>query len=243
MASSLWLAEEDALPSPKQIDGYVDYPDGLMAISQSMTPERLIEAYQKGIFPWYSEDQPVLWWCTSPRMTLQPSELIVHHSLRKKIKQIISQPEWAITVDGAFTQVIANCALSPRAGQDGTWITAEIQTHYIELFHQKIAHSVEVWHQGHLVGGLYGINLGKMFYGESMFMKVPDASKVALAALCAACLKMDIPLIDCQQETQHLASLGAKPLEKIVFLNRLETLITQPAPIWNFDKQILAHWV
>lgn len=242
MTVSLWLDEDEAFPSPKDISGYPGYPAGLIAISETMSPKRLIEAYEKGIFPWYSDNQPILWWCISPRMVLQPQELVISQSLQKKIKQVLKNVDWEIKVDHSFKEVIANCAQSPRQGQSGTWITQEIQAHYTALFHLGIAHCVETWYQGQLIGGLYGINLGKMFYGESMFKTQADASKIALAALCAYCIEVGIPMIDCQQETSHLASLGAKPMNKLAFLNAIDSLKLNTRPSWKFSKKVLEHY-
>jgi leucyl/phenylalanyl-tRNA--protein transferase len=239
----IYLSPNDPLPLPRLFEPNPEFPDGLIAITNSITPKRLIEAYQKGIFPWPSEDFPILWWFTSPRMTLCPEDMIIRRSLRKKIQQVLLNPAWEIRVDTAFAQVIKSCANSPRQGQNGTWITPEIQENYLALSHQGIAHSVETWYQGELVGGLYGINLGQMFYGESMFMKVADASKIALAALCARCLQVQIELIDCQQETTHLTSLGGKLMDKMTFLDKIDVLTRKPSPQWGFDKEVLAHWL
>lgn len=239
----VYLSPDDPLPLPRLFESNPQFPDGLIAVTESITPERLIEAYHKGIFPWPSEDFPVLWWFTSPRMTLRPENMMIRRSLRKKIQQVLSNPAWEIRVDTAFKEVINSCANSLRHGQSGTWITAEIKENYIELSRHGIAHSIETWYQGELVGGLYGINLGRMFYGESMFMKIADASKIALAALCARGVQVQIELIDCQQETEHLTSLGAQLMDKITFLDTIERLTIKPSPEWGFDKQVLAYWL
>jgi leucyl/phenylalanyl-tRNA--protein transferase len=243
MSYPIYLNLNEPLPLPRLFEQDPKFPDGLIAISDSITPKRLIEAYQKGIFPWPSENQPILWWFTSPRMTLRPEDMIIQRSLKKKIQQVLVNPDWEIKIDHSFETVIHSCANSPRHGQDGTWITPEIQENYIELYHQGIAHSIETWYQDELVGGLYGINLGRMFYGESMFMKTADASKIALAALCAKAIQSSIALIDCQQETSHLKSLGAKLMDKTSFLDAIEQLTTEPSPNWFFNKEVLAYWL
>jgi leucyl/phenylalanyl-tRNA--protein transferase len=204
-----------------------------------MDEQLLLEAYRQGIFPWYSEGQPVMWWCTSPRMVLDTRQINISDSLRKKIKKVLKNSAWEIKVDTAFREVITACAQSQRKDQDGTWITEEIIAHYIELHQLGIAHSVETWFEGKLVGGLYGINLGTMFYGESMFRHITDASKIALAALCAWCVTVDIHLIDCQQQTSHLQSMGAHPIPKDSFLDWIEDHIDQPSPLWKWDKSVL----
>jgi leucyl/phenylalanyl-tRNA--protein transferase len=204
-----------------------------------MDERLLLAAYRQGIFPWYSEGQPVMWWCTSPRMVLDTRQINIRYSLHKKLRQVQKNPAWEIKVDTVFQEVISACAKSHRKDQDGTWITEEIIAYYFRLHQQGIAHSVETWFEGQLVGGLYGINLGTMFYGESMFTNVSDASKIALAALCAWCAKVNIHLIDCQQQTSHLKSMGAHPISKDYFLDWIESHIDQPAPTWQWDKSVL----
>jgi leucyl/phenylalanyl-tRNA--protein transferase len=246
MTAIPWLNTESPFPSPRTfIQDDPELPDGLIAISESMDENRLLEAYRHGIFPWYSEGEPVLWWCTSPRMVLATDRINISQSLHKKLKQVLKQPAWEIKVDSAFLDVIAACAQSQRKNQDGTWITEDIINYYYALHKRGIAHSVETWHQGQLVGGLYGINLGKMFYGESMFRHVTDASKIALAALAAWCEQNQVEMIDCQQETAHLDSLGAAPISRDEFLAHLQVALNQTnieIP-WKFDKQILRHWL
>ena len=239
----VYLSPKDSLPSPRLFEPNPQFPDGLIAITESISPKRLIEAYQKGIFPWPSEDFPILWWFTSPRMTLRPENIIIRRSFKKKIQQVLHDTDWEVKVDTAFEETIKSCANSLRHGQNGTWITQEIQENYIALFRRGIAHSVETWYQGKLVGGLYGINLGLMFYGESMFSKMTDASKIALAALCARCIDVNITLIDCQQETEHLTSLGAQLMDKSSFLDTIEVLTQKTAPKWGYGKEVLARWL
>ena len=175
-------------------------------------------------------------------MVLNTAEIKITHSLSKKIKQVLKNPLWEIRVDTAFVDVIQACANAQRKNQQGTWITNEIISYYSILHERGFAHSVETWFEGHLVGGLYGINLGKMFYGESMFMHVTDASKLALAALCAWCNEVGIRLIDCQQQTQHLSSLGAKPISKIEFLDWIESQTKLSPPSWNWSKSVLCAY-
>jgi len=227
-------------PSPRTfVQDNLELPEDLIALSDCMDEQLLLAAYRHGIFPWYSEGQPVMWWCTSPRMVLDTRHINISDSLRKKLKQVLKQPEWEIKVDTAFQEVITACAQLQRKDQDGTWITEEIIAHYAELHQRGIAHSVETWFEGKLVGGLYGINLGTMFYGESMFRYITDASKIALAALCAWCVEVDIHLIDCQQQTSHLQSMGAHPIPKDSFLDWIEGHIDQPSPLWKWDKSVL----
>jgi leucyl/phenylalanyl-tRNA---protein transferase len=238
-----WIDAHRTFPSPRHfVQTHPELPDDLIALSETMDDELLLNAYRQGIFPWYSAGQPIMWWCTSPRMVLHTAEIKITHSLRKKIKQVIKNPAWEIRVDHTFREVIAACAHAQRKDQDGTWITDQIIEHYCELHDRGFAHSVETWFDGALVGGLYGINLGKMFYGESMFMLTTDASKLALAALCAWCQTVDIQLIDCQQQTQHLSSLGARPISKIEFLDWIASQIDLPAPSWNWSKSVLCAY-
>jgi leucyl/phenylalanyl-tRNA--protein transferase len=243
MTAIQWLQTNSPFPSPRHFEqDDPELPDGLIAVSDSIDEYRLIAAYRLGIFPWYNKDQPVLWWCTSPRMVLETAKIKISRSLRKKIKQIQMNPQWEIRIDTSFQRVMESCATSNRKEQDGTWITAEIIDSYVQLHHLGLAHSVETWYQNELVGGLYGINLGKMMYGESMFTNVTDASKIALAALCAWCVEVDIQRIDCQQETSHLGSLGANPISKNEFLDWVESHIDLPAPSWNWNKSVLCAY-
>ena len=243
MTAIPWIDEDRSFPSPRQFtQTNPELPKDLIALSESMDEELLLKAYRQGIFPWYSEGQPVMWWCTSPRMVLECSAIKISHSLHKKIKQVLKNPRWEIRVDTAFTQVIQACSNAQRKDQDGTWITPEIIAYYSNLNQQGTAHSVETWLDGNLVGGLYGINLGKMVFGESMFTHVTDASKLALAALCAWCNQVGIKLIDCQQQTHHLSSLGAKPISKIAFLDWIDSQVDLPPPSWNWNKSVLCAY-
>jgi leucyl/phenylalanyl-tRNA--protein transferase len=238
-----WLDDQDPLPSPRSlIDPDPRFP-GLLAFSDTLYPDRLLEAYSQGMFPWYSENEPVMWWCTHPRMVLDTKSFKVSHSFRKKIQSVLEDDDWEVRIDQSFVNVINACASVNRQGQNGTWITDEIIDAYDQLHHQGHVHSVESWHQGQLVGGLYCVNIGKMIYGESMFAHKTDASKIALAALSAWCISEDIRYIDCQQETKHLASLGARPISREDFLDWIESQIKLPLPQWSFDKNILMHWL
>ena len=185
-------------------------PDGLLAIGGDLKPDRLLEAYRKGIFPWYNDDTPILWYSPHKRFVLFPEELKVSKSMR----QVIRSGRFDVTFNHAFADVIAACASLPRRGQDGTWITSDMQEAYVCLHELGKAHSVEVWHEGRLVGGLYGVVSGQVFCGESMFSQMANASKIALIALCQTKTYL---LIDCQVYTDHLASMGARMIPRAVY--------------------------
>ncbi|HIP52520.1 MAG TPA: leucyl/phenylalanyl-tRNA--protein transferase, partial [Chromatiales bacterium] len=187
-------------------------PNGLLAIGGDLSPARLIQAYRQGIFPWYSEGQPILWWSPNPRTVLIPEELKVSRSLRKTLRR----GHFTVTMDHAFGQVVRECA-APRSGESGTWLVPEMQLAYIELHREHIAHSVEVWRGETLVGGLYGVAFGQVFYGESMFSRETDASKVALVYLTQRLLEWGYRLIDCQVYTDHLIRLGAREIDRREF--------------------------
>jgi leucyl/phenylalanyl-tRNA--protein transferase len=218
-----WL--RGAMPFPPIVTALAE-PNGLLAVGGDLSPARLIEAYRHGIFPWYAEGQPIMWWSPDPRMVLYVDELRVTRSLRKRVQA----GTFETRVDTAFRDVIEACAATPRAGQGGTWITPEMVDAYCELHRRGYAHSVESWREGRLVGGLYGLALGRMFFGESMFAHETDASKVALVQLVAHLQHLDIPLVDCQQETAHLATLGARPIPRSRFAARLAELIHSADP-------------
>ncbi len=200
----------------------------------------LIQAYRHGIFPWYSAGQDILWWSPDPRMTLQPRHFRLCRSLRKALQQMLRQQRVEVRINHDFAAVIAACAHTPRQGQDGTWILPEMQQAYIALHQQGFAHSVETWLDGQLQGGLYCVAIGKAVFGESMFSWHNNASKIALAALVALCLRENIELIDCQQATPHLASLGGRVMPKRIFLDYIVTMRDQPAARWQFQSNI-AH--
>jgi len=218
-----WLRPESPFPP---IETALAEPNGLLAAGGDLTPERLLDAYRQGIFPWYSGDQPVLWWTPDPRMVLFVGEFRVARSLRRRVLQ---QP-FEIRADTAFRAVIEACAVAPRRGQAGTWITPAVIDAYTALHRRGHAHSVEAWHEGRLAGGLYGVAIGRMFYGESMFTHHPDASKIALVHLMAMLRARGFPLVDCQQETAHLASFGARPIPRMEFAELVAALIHSAAP-------------
>ncbi len=215
---------DGAVPFPPLARALVE-PNGLLAFGGDLSVPRLVDAYRQGIFPWYSEGQPILWWSPDPRMVLDPSRFAPSRSLRRRIVA----GTFEIRVDTAFDAVVAGCA-APRPGAGGTWIIPAMRRAYGALHRAGHAHSVEAWRDGELAGGLYGIALDRMFFGESMFARETDASKVALAQLCALCVRRGIALIDCQQETEHLASLGAAPIPRAAFAARLAELIHSTAP-------------
>ena len=192
--------------------------DGLLAVGGDLSKDRILLAYSMGIFPWYSDDSPILWWSPDPRLVLTPEGLKVSRSL----SQVIKKGVFSVTMDTAFDRVIRNCAEISRKGQHGTWITEEMIGAYIRLHCAGYAHSVESWDSGELVGGLYGIALGKAFFGESMFAIKSNASKVAFVTLVEYLKKLNFSLIDCQVTTEHLKSLGAKEVERKKFLQMLK---------------------
>jgi leucyl/phenylalanyl-tRNA--protein transferase len=217
-----WLRHKAPFPP---LESALVEPNGLLAASDDLTPDRLLDAYRRGIFPWYSGDQPVLWWSPDPRMVLFVDEFRIARSLRKRVKQ----QRWEIRADSDFPAVIHACAAMRRPGQMGTWITQEIIDVYTVLHARGYAHSVEAWRDGTLAGGLYGVAIGRMFFGESMFASETDASKVALAHLVAILRAREFPLIDCQQETEHLASFGARPIPRRMFAERVARLVHSTA--------------
>lgn len=214
------LTDEIFFPPPELAE-----EDGLLAVGGDLSQERLLKAYSMGIFPWYSEDSPILWWSPDPRLVLFPSELNVSRSLR----QLINKGIFSVTVNTAFEQVIQCCADSSRKGQSGTWITEEMISAYTGLHRSGYAHSVEAWHEGQLVGGLYGIMLGRIFFGESMFAKISNASKVAFAAFVEQMIPRGLMLIDCQVTTEHLVRLGAREISRSTFLETLKKALSQPS--------------
>jgi leucyl/phenylalanyl-tRNA--protein transferase len=238
-----WLPEHDErapFPPTSQALGAQSDAPGLLAVGGQLSIERLEQAYRRGIFPWYSPGQPVLWWSPDPRMVLPVAEFRLHRSLAKTLRRFLATPGCEIRFDGAFERVIAECARTPRAGQHGTWIVPALRRAYAEWHHAGAVHSVETWVEGRLVGGLYGVNLGRMVFGESMFSHATDASKIALAALVAFCCAQGIALIDCQQATSHLASLGAREIARADFERHVATSVgAAPAPAWTYDP---AHW-
>ena len=226
-----WLKTSDPFPDVACALSEVTGAPGLLAAGGDLSPGRLLAAYRQGIFPWYSAGQPILWWSTDPRMVLRTDRFVISTSLRKKLKTVqksmATDRRWQIRFDSAFKQVMQACA-GPRKNDVGTWITDSIIHSYTELHRMGYAHSVEVWLDNELVGGVYGVSIGKMFYGESMFARVSDASKIALAWLVHFLKNQGVSMIDCQQETAHLASLGAAPIPRAEFIAHLEQAVNLP---------------
>ena len=212
-----WLEGSTPFPPPDQA---LEEPNGLLAAGGDLSPERLLDAYRQGIFPWYGEGEPILWWSPDPRMLLFPSDLVVSRSLKKKLRN----SAYEIRFDHAFSTVMRACA-GPRPGQPGTWITRAMHAAYNRLHRLGYAHSVETWTEGELAGGLYGVSLGRVFFGESMFAHRSDASKLALVALVNKLKQDGCEMIDCQVHTSHLESLGARAIPRSEFLRRLGELI------------------
>jgi len=226
-----WLEIDTPFPDVSEALGEDDGPAGLLAAGGDLSPQRLLNAYRHGIFPWFSEGQPILWWSTDPRMVLQTEHFQVSASLKKTLRKVhlSSQSDrgWQVRFDFAFEDVMRACA-GPRRDGQGTWITDDIIAGYRALHRLGYAHSAEVWLHGRLVGGAYGVSIGRMFYGESMFARVTDASKIALAYLVKFLRQNGVTMIDCQQETPHLASLGAVPISRDEFMRHLRLAIDHP---------------
>jgi leucyl/phenylalanyl-tRNA--protein transferase len=218
-----WLAATSTFP---ECERALAEPNGLLCAGGDLSPARLIDAYRRGIFPWTSAGEPLLWWSPDPRMVLVPAALKISRSLRR----VLRAGGYRVGLDGDFAAVIRACAETPRRGQPGTWITPEMQYAYTRLFELGLAHCVEVFIDDRLVGGLYGVAIGKMFYGESMFSRASNASKIALAHLCRFLDENGCSLIDCQMKTGHLASLGAHEIPRADFLRRLRELTALDAP-------------
>lgn len=199
-------------------------PNGLLAMGGDLTPERLLNAYRHGIFPWYSAGEPILWWCPDPRVVFDTDAFALPSRLRRRLRS----STWQVRADTAFAEVISTCATSPRPGQDGTWITDEMQAAYLELHRLGHAHSVEVFDGARLVGGIYGVAVGRMFFGESMFSAASGGSKVALAGLARILSGWGWPLIDAQVENPHLLSLGARHLPRPEFLAEVARWSAKP---------------
>jgi leucyl/phenylalanyl-tRNA--protein transferase len=219
-----WLAPTDGPPWFPPVDQALDEPPGLLAAGGDLSPRRLLAAYRRGVFPWYSPGQPVLWWAPDPREVLYPAEFVPSRSLRKSQRN----RGYETAVDRDFEAVIRACA-APRAGARGTWITSEMRAAYCRLHELGIAHSFETWAGSALAGGLYGVELGGIFFGESMFSRETDASKVALAHLVERCLERGIEVIDCQLPSPHLKSLGSRSLPRSEFMQVLARLLPPEA--------------
>lgn len=225
----IWVEPDQPLPPPESAR---KDPNGLIAAGRDLSARRLLEAYGQGIFPWYSQGQPVLWWSPDPRMVVFIDEFRPSRSLRRTLRRVDLTGTWTVTLDQAFIQVMQACA-APRNDQDGTWITRDIIEAYHSLHQAGHAHSVEVWAGGLLIGGLYGVSIGRMFFGESMFARVSDASKCAYAALIGMLSQLGFTMVDCQQSTQHLASLGAREITRNQFLVQVRRLRDLPGPDWQ----------
>lgn len=217
MISLQWLSiEEPGLFPPLEMA--LTDPDGLLAAGGDLSPQRLVAAYQQGIFPWYSQGEPILWWSPDPRFVLYPEKMKISRSLAKNIRN----SEYRISMDTAFAEVIEHCSYQPRKNQLGTWISSEMKQAYIELHHQGHAHSVEFWKDNQLAGGIYGVHSGAVFCGESMFSRVNNASKIALFYLCQFLIRHQFRLIDSQVYTEHLESLGAEMIPRESYIKTLQ---------------------
>lgn len=227
-----WLEPDDREIIFPNVELALRDPDGLLAMGGKLSTDWLLQAYRRGIFPWYGPGQPILWWAPDPRLVLFPEKLHISRSLAKTIRQ----NKFTITLDTAFSDVITACAQA-RPAQSGTWITPEMQAAYSDLHHEGHAHSAECWYDGRLAGGLYGVAIGNIFFGESMFTEVTDASKVAFVALVRQLRRWGYRLIDCQVQTGHLASLGASMIARKDFTAILDSACEQPGPAtpWKFD--------
>lgn len=221
MGRLVWL-DANNLAFPDTSNALED-PNGLLAVGGDLSVARLLEAYRRGIFPWYSSTEPILWWCPDPRLVLYPDEVHLSHSLRK----LSRRKPFSITVDTAFEKVLRACA-GPRKGEPGTWITPAMHQAYVKLHQFGLAHSIEAWHKGELVGGLYGVSLGRIFFGESMFSFMSGASKIAFVTLCLQLREWHFAAIDCQVKTGHLVSLGAKEISRKHFESLLAKAIADP---------------
>jgi len=221
-----WLAPDQPFPP---VSSALGTPNGLLAASAELTADRLLTAYPQGIFPWYSGDEPVLWWSPDPRMVLFTDELKISRSFARTLRRKAFDASIELRLDAAFEAVVTACA-QPRDADAGTWITASVAKAYTELHRRGFAHSIETWVDGELIGGLYGVALGRMFYGESMFSHAADTSKIALAALVQLLRSEHVPMIDCQQNTRHLASLGAREITRREFVAHLQTAV-RAAPV------------
>jgi len=230
-----WLDPGDDFPPVNQAWGTDSEAPGLLAAGGQLDVPTLCQAYAEGIFPWFSTGQPILWWSPDPRMVLDVANFRLHRSLKKTLQKFLITPGCEVRIDSAFDQVIEACAGSAREGQSGTWIVPPMVLAYRALHRAGFAHSVETWIDGKLVGGLYCVALGKAVFGESMFTRASDASKIALAALVCFCRQHGIPQIDCQQNTRHLASLGAQEMARTAFLETVRQARQEKPPHWHFE--------
>ena len=224
-----WVLANQALPDPSQA---LCEPNGLLCAGLDLDATRLLEAYRKGIFPWYSDGQPVLWWSPDPRMVLYCTDFRFHRSLRKRSRALAKETGWTLEINADFPSVIKACA-APRRHQQGTWITEEIIAAYTALHRLGYAQSIELRYENELRAGLYGVSIGRMFFGESMFTSFQDGSKLALAALVMLLQAQGFTMIDCQQQTDHLALMGAKPIPRTLYLEHIQDLCGRTPPDWS----------
>jgi len=227
-----WLEPGEPFPEPSQAWGADTAAPGLLAAGAQLDADQLEQAYRQGIFPWYSEGQPVLWWSPDPRMVLDPQAFRLHRSLRQTLRREWMHPGTELVFDRDFAQVIRRCGAQVRPGQNGSWIVADIVQAYTELHRRGLAHSAELWQNGQLVAGLYFVALGQALFGESMFTTIRDGSKMALCLLVGVARRYGIRMIDCQQNTRHLASLGASEIPRSRFLAHMQLAQRQPAIDW-----------
>lgn len=244
-----WIEPNQPLPPPESAWTQDSRAPGLIAASEDLNTARLKEAYSQGIFPWFNDNQPVLWWSTDPRMVLAPAKFNIHRSFKKKLRAFIAQPGCEIRVDHQFAEVIHHCAHRVNLNQPNsnsnlehassanTWIVKKMREVYQQAHQEGFVHSIETWVSGKLVGGLYCVALGRAVFGESMFSLEKDASKIALAALVAFSLANGIELIDCQQNTKHLASMGGFEISRNAFLRSISISQHQPSPSWVFKTE------
>ena len=236
-----WLEPGSPFPAVHTAWGAESDAPGLLAAGGDLEVATLCNAYSHGIFPWFSDGQPILWWSPNPRMVLTVANFQLHHSLRRTLTRFRNNPHCEIRIDSAFTQVIQACAGTRRSSAVGTWIVPDMVKAYVDLHAAGYAHSVETWVDGELVGGLYCVALGGAVFGESMFTRATDASKTALAALVAFCRHHGIAQIDCQQNTAHLASLGAAEMPRERFCGLVQQALRHPGPQWVFDALYWKH--
>jgi leucyl/phenylalanyl-tRNA--protein transferase len=236
-----WLSPNAPFPDVTHAMSALSDAPGLLALGGDLGIASLRNAYAHGIYPWFSEGQPALWWSPDPRMVLKTANFRLHRSMRKTLLHFQHNAHCEVRFDTAFSEVIQGCADAPRQGLPGTWILPSMMQAYIDLHHAGAAHSIETWVNGELVGGLYCVALGQAVFGESMFSKVPNASKIALSALVAFCRAMKIGMIDCQQNTAHLATLGAAEISRSDFVQHIKLAQQKPQVDWHFDTLYWSH--
>jgi leucyl/phenylalanyl-tRNA---protein transferase len=241
MLTLTWIDDDEPLPPTHLALGPDSDAPGLLAAGGALSPQRLEEAYRRGVFPWFSRGQPVLWWSPEPRMVLPVAQFKVSRSLAKTLRRFVRTAGCEVRIDSAFERVIRACAQTPRDGQSGTWIVPPMVAAYAEWHRRGRVHSVETWVDGQLVGGLYCVAIGRMVFGESMFARATDASKIALAALVCFCRAHGVTLIDCQQNTVHLASLGAHEIARSTFEDHVTRSSGEPdIGDWTYDAALWA---